>query len=213
MSQKRSVVNVKTAALAITLTAASSIVIADGMWSTPAPLGPYGGHFDFGIPPDESISSTPQAEYAMYRQQDQLPIIDASYPVHQREVERELPQFRDDELSRIDSAWRLDSGEELSQSCISVTNHNPLSAADSPFQEVVLDEFESTGVDMEAIALEADNLSMAEEYRGQRWRRETPIYYPAFMPDYALGVRRADAMDPLALIPQMRSPVHYFGFQ
>ena len=66
---------------------------------------------------------------------------------------------------------------------------------------------------MEAMAREADNLSREEEYRDHRWSQQPPVYYPSFMPEYALGVRRANAMDPLALIPQMRSPVQYFGFQ
>lgn len=105
--------------------------------------------------------------------------------------------------------------EQKMQPCVAnqaLENSHP-SAAHTPFQEAMLDEFESSELDMEAMAREADSLSREEEYRDRRLSQQPPVYYPSFMPDYALGVRRANAMDPLALIPQMRSPVQYFGFQ
>jgi hypothetical protein len=89
-----------------------------------------------------------------------------------------------------------------------------MNSTQTPFQEAVLDEFEHGTLDMDAVAREADQLSNVEEREAQRWSRApAPAYFPAYMPDYALGVRRANAMDPLALIPQMRNPVQYFGFE
>lgn len=258
----------------------SSVALAAGAgWTAPAPMGPFGGHFDFGIPeagtnvgvaPDGAV--TPQAEYAVYQQQNELPLIQAAYAKGDAETAVD-PQnfshdfsnvFSQDELKGIDSGWELElehtatpqgvgqntiqgdvwalgeiqpeklpalveqpaeviavaksatAAEEALPPCtVQQPEGKPLlTAAHTPFQEAVLDEFEQEGLDMEAMADEADRLSQLEERRSHGWKRApAPVYFPTYMPDYALGVRRADAMDPLALIPQMRSPVQYFGFQ
>ncbi len=287
MSQKRLSVEGKRAGWILGMMVAAGTAIAEDSWIAPAPMGPYGGHFDFGVPAEvggdiapvssyaeqDAVAAAPQAEYAMYHQQEQLPVMQASYPANPGAAQvASEPRFQEDELSSIDPAWSLEEGiqsayrpgrqfeeplgingmqqpvndvwalgeispEKLPQlldqealqpasaAALSTetamvpctvsegADHRSLSAAEGPFQEAILDEFESSELDMEAMGREADRLSRREEYRGQRWERETPVYYPAFMPDYALGVRRANAMDPLALIPQMRSPVQYFGFQ
>ncbi len=245
--------------LVLGLMAASGIAVADSSWVAPAPMGPYGGHFDFGSPAEMAeggVADTPQAEYAMYRQgEEQLPVIQAAYsPLVEEEISN--AEFRHEELSNIDPAWSLNNepqepsqaaaingvgqqnvdvwalgeiqpgklpqllnqepAEQKMQPCVAnqTADHRPMSTTSTPFQEAMLDEFEASDIDMEAMAREADRLSMNEEYRDHGWEgQQPPVYYPSFMPDYALGVRRANAMDPLALIPQMRSPVQYFGFQ
>ncbi len=249
----------------------SSVTLAsDSGWAAPAPMGPYGGHFDFGIPEEKSDAASdsmvvPQAEYAVYQQQDELPVIQASYSKSTASKIAANPQdFSQDELKMIDSGWNLESeyaenpqgvgpngvqgdvwalgeiqpeklpalveqpaeivavaksataAEQVSPPCtVQQPGGKPLlTAAHTPFQEAILDEFEQEGLDMEAMAEEADRLSQLEERRSRSWNRApAPVYFSTYMPDYALGVRRADAMDPLALIPQMRSPVQYFGFQ
>ncbi len=288
MSQKRLSVDIKRAGWILGMMVVAGTAVAEGSWIAPAPMGPYGGHFDFGVPATgaggdvapagsyaegDAAGSAPQAEYAMYHQQEQLPVMQASYPASSGvEPIASAPRFQEEELNSIDPAWSLEeeiqsayrpgkqfekpldtngmqqpatdvwalgeispeklpqlldqessqpasaavlTGEEEMVPCTvsEGADHRALSAAEGPFQEAILDEFESAELDMEAMGREADHLSRAEEYRTERWEREAPIYYPAFMPDYALGVRRANAMDPLALIPQMRSPVQYFGFQ
>jgi hypothetical protein len=249
----------------------SAAAVADQGWVAPAPLGPYGGHFDFGIPaadtPQPATSAQeavkPQAEYAVYQQQGELPVINAAYGQSgQSDVSRSTAggqqHFSAEELGMIDPAWSLESDlasapqgvngdhyqgdvwalgelqtetlQALGAALPPVAATQPAAAqepcsvpaadakprfttAHTPFQEAVLDEFEQGDLDMEAMGREADRLSRMEERRSRARSTTVPIYYPTFMPDYALGVRRADAMDPLALIPQMSTPVQYFGFQ
>jgi hypothetical protein len=251
----------------------SAAAVADPGWVAPAPLGPYGGHFDFGIPaaePAQPVGSAqeavkPQAEYAVYQQQGELPVINAAYGQGVQSVQSEMSRdtvggrqhFSTEELGMIDPAWSLEpdlasapqgvngdhhqgdvwalgelqtetlqalgaalppvvSPQPAAQAPCSVpaTDAKPrFTTAHTPFQEAVLDEFEQGELDMEAMGREADRLSRMEERRSRARSATVPIYYPTFMPDYALGVRRADAMDPLALIPQMSTPVQYFGFQ
>lgn len=249
----------------------TSVAQASGTdWMAPAPMGPYGGHFDFGIPEQSSDAAAtdqvpmPQAAHAVYQQQDELPVIQASYSTGETtRTDTATVNFSQEELQMIDSGWALESEhmaaplgvgqaevagdvwalgeiqpekrtalveqqpaavaakivvtqEEALQPCtVQSPEGKPLlTSAHTPFQEAVLDEFEREGLDMEAMANEADRLAQLEERRDRGWKHApAPVYFPTYMPDYALGVRRADAMDPLALIPQMRSPVQYFGFQ
>ena len=239
----------------------SMSAMAQQEWAAPAPMGPYGGHFDFGIPAAErgaDSAASPQAAYAVYQQQDELPVISASFS--QPASETQSVTYNQAELEMIDPAWSLEQeqlgnpqgatggqadvwalgeirAEQLpalvtepetvaavqsqnSQGSLQpcTVNHPAgqplLTSSHTPFQEAMLDEFEQTELDMEAMGREADQLAKVEERRDRNWgRAPASIYYPTFMPDYALGVRRANAMDPLALIPQMTSPVQYFGFQ
>lgn len=240
-------------------------------WSAPAPMGPYGGHFDFGIPAADEVvaeqaESTLQAEYAVYQQHGELPVMNAAYkrePVAATIAAYASPAFTQEELGLIDPAWSLDGeyeavpaqelkgsidpndvwalGEIRAEKRAALTQSQPVemasvattaapslqpctveqkpaeslfTSAHTPFQEAVLDELEHAALDMDAVALEADQFSMQEEREAQRRSRApAPLRYSTYMPDYALGVRRANAMDPLALTPQRRSPVQYFGFQ
>ncbi len=230
-------------------------------WSAPAPVGPFGGHFDFGLPTAEeraveaaAAQTHPLAEYAIYRG-DELPVINAAYEPAQP-APATLPGFSEAELSLIDPAWELGHGaedgtatglemrdsavwimEEMGERARSVlqsegravstaqqqarleprgapcvvpqsSEQRAISSSHTPFQEGMVDAFMSADLDMEQMAREADRLSWAEEERGQA----APVYFSNFIPDYALGVRRADVMDPLALTPQTRAPVRYFGF-
>ena len=244
----------------------ASAVVAEESWVAPAPMGPYGGHFDFGVPVIENsgqLAATPlQPEYAMYRNRGELPVVNASYATLP-EMKSQNVIYQQDELTQIDPAWSLDeqaevvaplggtgmehesddvwalgeiradhlpqllSSEEqvanLQQQATKRLDMTPCTTAPvegeaattahSPYQEALLDEFESAELDMDVVARDADQLSRTEERNSRQWSRMAPTFYPTFMPDYALGVRRADAMDPLALIPQMRNPVQYFGFQ
>jgi len=253
---------------------ASSAVITEGIadevvdnraWVAPAPMGPYGGHFDFAAPsavdPGSADQPAVQAGYAIYQQKGELPVINASYATYPEASAAEADSFRQDELAQIDPAWSLGEqnreggpvgiqgategiedvwalgeihaqhlpqllGERKAAAVVEQTTaalelspcrvapgDDHLTSAETPYQEAIVDEFETSELDMEQVAFEADQLSRVEEGRDAEWNRPVPIFYPTFMPEYALGVRRANAMDPLALIPQMRSPVQYFGFQ
>jgi hypothetical protein len=242
------------------LSIASMGAIADQGWSAPAPMGPYGGHFDFGVPAaaedQASAQQTPQVGYAVYQQQDELPVINASYA---QPASPSLADFSQNELGMIDSGWSLETQSEADlvapqagsnqndiwalgeiqaeklpalgkqpvevaavaehalQPCVVAdeSEKTRMNSTHTPFQEAVLDEFEHGSLDMDAVAREADQLSRVEERQSQRRSRApaAPAYFSSYMPDYALGVRRANAMDPLALIPQMRNPVQYFGFE
>ena len=244
----------------LVLLAASHAVMAEE-WSAPAPLGPFGGHFDFGLPTAEEVrqqskgsTGSLQAEHAMYRKQgDELPVIQAAYEPDRPAVSIS-GDFNEVELSLIYPAWQLESSQEeaaaagfemddgdiwalgelesgkrvalgshgtagdaqphqmakLEPCTVPYHNGSELTSAQTPYQEAVLDEFVGYEMDMEALAREADQLSKTEEQQGER---QAPVYFSSFIPDYALGVRRANAMDPLALSPQMRGPVQYFGFQ
>lgn len=236
---------------------AGQAVAADDRWIAPAPMGPYGGHFDFGVPAEHGGSASgPQPEYAVYHEGDALPVIQASYAPTAIDGDSAL-QYQPEELQHIDPSWKLEKAEALPpQGVNGVAAATPTenvwalgeidaeklpqmgvtvapvaavepctvpegsadqrySTASTPFQEAMLDDFESGSVDMEAMGREADQLSAVEEYRTRnQWQRQQPaVFYPTFMPEYALGVRRANAMDPLALIPQMSGPVQYFGFR
>ncbi len=225
----------------------AGVAHAQEEWSAPAPAGPFGGDFDFGLP--EANSEALQAEYAMYRKQGELPVMNASYEPAQPTVAT-VEGYSEAELSLIDPAWELERPVESSALVIDQEGiwalgeiqaekvpalvgeqqaavveqqlsklepcrvepqeeKQPFSSAHTPFQEAMLDEFEHGDLDMEQVAREADEFSSVEEDRS--WST-APVYYRNFIPDYALGVRRADAMDPLALIPQTRKPVQYFGF-
>ncbi len=243
----------------------STLAVADNQpWSAPAPMGPYGGHFDFGIPLHSEGAATeqgaPQAEHAVYQQQEALPVINASYARHEP-VLPTVEQFSAAELAAIDPAWELQQSElppqpglytaaeeegdvwalgEINPQKSAALTGQPvtdsaaepqlppcrvetearerplLTSAHTPFQEAVLDEFEQGVLDMESMWDEADRLSRVEEQRGgfnKQARAAAPVYFSSYMPDYALGVRQADAMDPLALTPQKRSSVQYFGFR
>ena len=254
MSQKR-MVDGKIGWLLGCLIAGQAVAV-DDHWVAPAPMGPYGGHFDFGVPAEHGESaSSPPPEYAVYHEGDALPVIQASYAPTETDP---APQYQPEELQNIDPAWSLEQAEALPPQGVNgvaaVTSEENVwalgeidaeklpqmgvtpepvaavepctvpegskdqrySTASTPFQEAMLDDFESAGVDMEAMGREADRLSALEERRTRnQWQRQQPpaVFYPTFMPEYALGVRRANAMDPLALIPQMSGPVQYFGFR
>ena len=234
---------------------AGQAVAADDRWIAPAPMGPYGGHFDFGVPAEHGEgASGPHPEFAVYHEGDAMPVIQASYapPTADGDV---APQYQPEELQNIDPAWSLGQAEALPPQgvngvAVATPTENiwalgeidteklpqmgvapaPVAAiepctvpegsedryystASTPFQEAMLDDFEASSVDMEAMGREADRLSAVEEYRTRNQRQQPAFFYPTFMPEYALGVRRANAMDPLALIPQMSGPVQYFGFR
>ena len=244
-------------AVSLSLVVTTSTLAAPS-WSAPAPMGPYGGHFDFGVPEKRTAGEPTDVEatYAVYQQQGKLPVINASY--RQQEHVVDSAAYSDEELARIDPAWSLgdqsmvelpqgvngagqqsdvwalgeiqpeklpalldqpeavvesQSTQEAALQPCRVEEPVRLTSAQTPFQEAVLDEFEQSDLDMDAMGREADVLAQTEERQNRRWaQRPAPVFYPTFMPDYALGVRRADVMDPLAMIPQMAKPVQYFGF-
>jgi len=221
--------------ISLLLVAASSTIAVAGEWSAPPPMGPYGGHFDFGIEPKTEMLVEP--EYAMYRPENELPIVPASYSPRRAATQNFERNFSRDELESIDSAWSFNretvSNYSSNNSDVDIWALGEIAPAkvshliDQPIESIetvkiepcrvseedmVVDGFESAMINMDALGREADLISNAVS-TDQAPMDSAPRYFSSFMPERALGLRQADAMDPLALIPQMSNPVRYFGFQ